>query len=50
MSISQWLKEYVGTTLAALKKKNITNEEWEEICREYEKYCKTRNLKPDYDR
>ncbi|WP_154663063.1 hypothetical protein [Bacillus massiliigorillae] len=48
MNMSLWLKEYNGLSLSVIRKNKITNEEWNMICKEYEKFCKKRKIKPEY--
>lgn len=50
MKISQWLEDYAGISIIKLRKMRLSNEEWQIICEEYEKYCESKNIKPDYDR
>ncbi|WP_154663064.1 hypothetical protein [Bacillus massiliigorillae] len=49
MIFSEWIKETKGMNLLSLRRKMISNEEWDQICQQYENYCSLHSIKPNYN-
>ncbi|MEX3625349.1 hypothetical protein [Viridibacillus arvi] len=49
MKFNEWLVSNKGVSVSRVRKKGISDIEWNKICAEYELYCRSQKVKTDYE-